>query len=62
MSKEETKRESNNVTICLPQFHRRKVDAMRMKLGINRSGMIQRLIENQSIFSLCDEAEETNKG
>ena len=57
MSDQEEKRESNNVTISLPNFHRRKLVIMQDKLGVNRSGIIQRLIEHQSIFTLCRDME-----
>ena len=51
------KKRATTVTISLPDFHLRKLDALRAKLGIGRSGMIQRLIENQSLFSLCQDDE-----
>ena len=45
-------KESSQITISLPEFHRKKLKAMMTKLGVNRSGIIQRLIESQSIFTL----------
>ncbi|MCK4500494.1 hypothetical protein KAU11_08345 [Candidatus Babeliales bacterium] len=57
MSDTEERKESNNVTISLPVFHRRKLTIMQEKLGVSRSGIIQRLLENQSIFTLCEDVE-----
>lgn len=49
---EVNKPKSTNVTVSLPDFHAKKLKAMRNKLGVGNSGIIQRLIENQSIFTL----------
>lgn len=51
------KQGSANITVSLPEFHQRKLRMMKEKLGIGNSGIIQRLIESQSIFTIGEQKE-----
>jgi hypothetical protein len=48
-----TKKRTNKVVpVSLPQFHIRKLDLIRERTGLSYTGVIQRLIENYSLFTL----------
>lgn len=50
-----TKKENINVQITLPPFHKRKLDIICSRLGLSRSGIVQRLLESYTIIPATDE-------
>lgn len=49
---------ATTITISLSAYHIKKLDVLRGKLDIGRSAVLQRLIEQQSIFTFCEDVAE----